>query len=64
MTVTVTVTVTVTITLTMVNTDRLCRSHNWALEVGKRMGVAMTTATATATAIMSSSVAALPSGSY
>jgi hypothetical protein len=38
----------------------LCRSHNWALEVGKGLGVAVTTTT---TAI-SSSVGALPYGSY
>jgi hypothetical protein len=55
---------TMTITLTMANLDRLCRSYNRALEVGKGLGVAMTTATTTATAIISSSVGALPYGSY
>jgi hypothetical protein len=61
-TVTVTMTVTVTVTMTMANMDRLCRSYNRALEVGKGLGVALTTATVTT--IISSSVGALPYGSY
>jgi hypothetical protein len=48
----------VAVTMTMADMDRLCRSHNWALEVGKGVGGAMTTA------MMSASVSALPHGSY
>jgi hypothetical protein len=48
----------VAMTVPLTDVDRLCRSHNWAMEVGKRVGVAMTTA------MMSASVSALPYGSY
>jgi hypothetical protein len=50
--------VSVAMTMAVADMDRLCRSHNWAIVVGKRVGVAMTTA------MMSSSASALPYGSY
>jgi hypothetical protein len=44
-------------TMTMANMDGFCRSHNWAVEVGKRVGVTVTTA------MMPSSGGELPGGS-
>jgi hypothetical protein len=46
------------VTMTMANMDWFSWSHNWAMEVGKRMGVPMTTS------MMSSSVSILPNGGY
>ena len=54
----VSVTMSVTMTMAIVNMDRLRWSHNWAIEVGKGVGVAVTVA------MMSSSGGALPYGSY
>jgi hypothetical protein len=44
--------------VTMANMDWLSWSHNWAMEVGKRMGMAMTTS------MMSSSASVLPYSGY
>jgi hypothetical protein len=44
--------------VTMANMDWLSWSHNWTVEVGKRMSMAMTTS------MMSSSVSVLPYSCY